>query len=66
MKYLFLGGDGTVSELFNGLVLRECRLKGIDANDISQTLPKPSKPIGIIPGKLTKHVMCFSNSYLIR
>ncbi|KAF7267127.1 hypothetical protein GWI33_019621 [Rhynchophorus ferrugineus] len=48
-----VGGDGTVSELFNGLVLRECRLKGIDANDINQELPKPRKPIGIIPGGST-------------
>lgn len=45
-----VGGDGTVSELFNGLVLRECRLKGIDADDITQELPKPTLPIGIIPG----------------
>lgn len=47
-----VGGDGTVSELFNGLVLKECYLKGIDADDIKQTLPKPSLPIGIIPGEL--------------
>lgn len=46
-----VGGDGTVSELFNGLVLRECRLKGIDADDITQELPKPPLPIGIIPGQ---------------
>lgn len=39
-----------MSELFNGLVLRECRLKNVDANDIHQTLPKPKLPIGIIPG----------------
>ncbi|KAL1493072.1 hypothetical protein ABEB36_011206 [Hypothenemus hampei] len=48
-----VGGDGTVSELFNGLVLRECRIKRINANDIHQNLPKPSKPIGIIPGGST-------------
>ncbi|CAG9759791.1 unnamed protein product [Ceutorhynchus assimilis] len=48
-----VGGDGTVSELFNGLVLRECRLKGIDPNNIHLALPKPNKPIGIIPGGST-------------
>ncbi|KAG5892276.1 hypothetical protein JTB14_036242 [Gonioctena quinquepunctata] len=48
-----VGGDGTVSELFNGLVLRECRTKGIDPNDISQSLPKPRIPVGIIPGGST-------------
>lgn len=46
-----VGGDGTLSELFNGMVLRECRLKGIDPDDISQELPKPSLPVGVIPGK---------------
>ncbi|CAG9816420.1 unnamed protein product [Phaedon cochleariae] len=48
-----VGGDGTVSELFNGLVLRECRQNGIDADDINQSLPKPKIPIGIIPGGST-------------
>lgn len=48
-----VGGDGTVSELFNGLVLRECRLQGVDFNDIDENLPKPKKPIGIIPGGST-------------
>lgn len=28
-----VGGDGTVSELFNGLVLRECKNHGIDAGN---------------------------------
>lgn len=46
-----VGGDGTVSELFNGLVLRECRNKGIDADNINTPLPSPRLPIGIIPGK---------------
>lgn len=45
-----VGGDGTVSELFNGMVHRECRLKDMDPNDINQSLPKPSLPIGVIPG----------------
>lgn len=46
-----VGGDGTLSELFNGMVLRQCRLMGIDPDDISQELPKPTMPVGIIPGK---------------
>lgn len=46
-----VGGDGTVSELFNGLVLRECALETIDADDIKQNLPKPSLPVAIIPGR---------------
>lgn len=45
-----VGGDGTVSELFNGLVIRECRLQGVNPDDIHQEYPKPSLPIGIIPG----------------
>lgn len=48
-----VGGDGTVSELFNGLVLRECKIKGIIPDDINQILPKPKIPIGIIPGGST-------------
>lgn len=48
-----VGGDGTVSELFNGLVLRECRNKGIDADNINTPLPSPRLPIGIIPGGST-------------
>lgn len=47
-----VGGDGTVSELFNGLVLRECRISGLDPDDINQNLPKPKIPVGIIPGKV--------------
>lgn len=47
-----VGGDGTVSELFNGLVLRECRKEGIDYDDINVNLPKPTLAVGIIPGTL--------------
>ncbi|EFA10927.1 ceramide kinase [Tribolium castaneum] len=52
-----VGGDGTVSELFNGLVLRECKNLGIDADDIEQDLPKPKIPIGIIPGGSTDTIV---------
>ncbi|CAG9855157.1 unnamed protein product [Phyllotreta striolata] len=48
-----VGGDGTVSELFNGLVLRECKIRGVDPDDIDQNLPRPRIPIGIIPGGST-------------
>lgn len=46
-----VGGDGTLSELFNGMVHRECRLKGINPNNMNEALPKPSLPVGVIPGK---------------
>lgn len=52
-----VGGDGTVSELFNGLVLRECNIKGVDPDDIDQNLPKPKIPIGIIPGTINSYKM---------
>lgn len=45
-----VGGDGTLSELFNGMVLRQCKITGIDPDDISQELPKPTIPVGVIPG----------------
>lgn len=45
-----VGGDGTVAEVFNGLVIRECRLKDIDMDNYSVELPKPSLPVGVIPG----------------
>lgn len=52
-----VGGDGTVSELFNGLVLRECKRLGIDYDDINVNLPKPKLPVGIIPG-----IKCFNTT----
>ncbi|KAF5297417.1 hypothetical protein FQR65_LT01348 [Abscondita terminalis] len=48
-----IGGDGTSSELFNGLVLRECRLRGVDPDDVNVELPKCTIPVGIIPGGST-------------
>lgn len=51
-----VGGDGTVSELFNGLVMRECRLKGSNFNDLEEPLPKSSIPVGIIPGGSTNTI----------
>ncbi|KAF5300184.1 hypothetical protein FQA39_LY11218 [Lamprigera yunnana] len=52
-----VGGDGTVSELFNGLVIRECNLCGINPDDLNERLPKPSLPIGIIPGGSTDTIV---------
>lgn len=48
-----VGGDGTFSEVFNGLVLRACRENGINANDIEVDLPDPKIPVGVIPGGST-------------
>lgn len=48
-----VGGDGTVSEIFNGLVMRECRDQCIDIDDANVDLPTPKMPIGIIPGGST-------------
>lgn len=49
------GGDGTFSELFNGLIYRDILIKHsdepskIDINNI----PRPTKPLGIIPAGST-------------
>ncbi|XP_018320577.1 ceramide kinase [Agrilus planipennis] len=51
-----VGGDGTISELFNGLVLKECQKQGIDPDDMSIDLPKPNLPIGVIPGGSTDSI----------
>lgn len=48
-----IGGDGTSNEMFNGLVLRECRLHDINPDDVSVKLPKPQLPVGLIPGGST-------------
>lgn len=52
------GGDGTFSELFNGLIYRDLvhehpdKAPKIDVNNI----PRPSKPIGVIPAGSTDTV----------
>lgn len=48
-----VGGDGTFSEVFNGLVLRACRENGVNQNDIEMDLPSPQLPVGVIPGGST-------------
>lgn len=49
------GGDGTFSELFNGLIYRDILKE--HSNDSSkidvENIPKPQKPLGIIPAGST-------------
>ncbi|XP_055690005.1 ceramide kinase [Lutzomyia longipalpis] len=49
-----VGGDGTFSELFNGLVARECRDAGVPMT--SASLPRPRIPLAVIPGGSTNTV----------
>ena len=44
-----VGGDGTFSQAFNGLLLRMAKDAGIDLNDHTQKPVMPSVPIGLIP-----------------
>ncbi|XP_021926264.1 ceramide kinase isoform X2 [Zootermopsis nevadensis] len=48
-----VGGDGTFSEVFNGLVLRTARDNGVDHNDPDVQLPPPLLRVGVIPGGST-------------
>nr|CAD7393262.1 unnamed protein product [Timema cristinae] len=55
-----VGGDGTFAEVFNGLVLRTAKDKGIDQNDPEAILPTPSLRVGIIPaGSTDTMAYCF-------
>lgn len=54
-----IGGDGTFSEVFNGLVLRTILDFGLDPAsifDMNIDIPRPNIPIGIIPGGSTDTV----------
>lgn len=54
-----IGGDGTFSEVFNGLVLRSILDLGLDPASIFEMnidIPRPNIPIGIIPGGSTDTV----------
>lgn len=51
-----IGGDGTFSEVFNGLVLRAAKDQQIDLNDPDAKLPSPVLPVGVIPGGSTDTV----------
>jgi ceramide kinase len=48
-----VGGDGTFSEIFNGLALRAARDSGVDYNDPDAELPPPLLRVGVIPGGST-------------
>lgn len=48
-----VGGDGTFSEVFNGLILRSARENNVDIHDSEVVLPPPGLPIGVIPSGST-------------
>lgn len=51
-----VGGDGTFSEVFNGLLMRTCREQNINIDDINAMLPTPQLPVGIIPAGSTNTI----------
>ncbi|XP_046682846.1 ceramide kinase [Homalodisca vitripennis] len=51
-----VGGDGTFSEIMNGLITRTARDNGVDPNNVACDLPKPNLRVGIIPGGSTDTV----------
>ncbi|XP_006566593.1 ceramide kinase isoform X3 [Apis mellifera] len=51
-----IGGDGTLAEVINGLVLRTSRDRQIDPNNPEANLPTPRLPIGVIPSGSTDTV----------
>ncbi|XP_076634236.1 ceramide kinase isoform X2 [Colletes latitarsis] len=51
-----IGGDGTLAEVINGLVLRTSKDQQIDPNDPDVRLPTPRLPIGVIPSGSTDTV----------
>lgn len=48
-----IGGDGTFSELFNGLISRAAWDQRIDLDNPDVRLPRPSIPVGVIPSGST-------------
>ncbi|KOC62165.1 Ceramide kinase [Habropoda laboriosa] len=51
-----IGGDGTLAEIINGLVLRTSKELQVDPNNPEATLPSPRLPIGVIPSGSTDTV----------
>lgn len=51
-----IGGDGTLAEVLNALVLRTAKEKGIDTDNPAAELPQPSICVGVIPGGSTDTV----------
>lgn len=51
-----IGGDGTFSEMFNGLILRAAKDQQIDPNDPDVRLPIPDLSVGVIPSGSTDTV----------
>ena len=62
-----IGGDGTFSEVFNGLVQRAARDCDVDYNNPDARLPKPSLRVGVITGGSTDTMAyCFNGTTDIR
>lgn len=63
-----IGGDGTFSEVFNGLVFRSMKLSGLDPTRIqNEDLQTPQMPIGVIPAGSTDTVAyCLNGTTDIR
>lgn len=51
-----VGGDGTFSEIMNGLITRTARDQGVDFNNPNNELPRPALRVGVIPGGSTDTV----------
>ncbi|XP_065349487.1 ceramide kinase [Cloeon dipterum] len=51
-----IGGDGTFSEVVNGLVTRACMDSGLEQGDVAEEVPKPKISIGLVPGGSTDTV----------
>ncbi|GIY03249.1 ceramide kinase [Caerostris extrusa] len=66
LKYdgiICVGGDGMFSEVLNSVLLKTQKDKGIDSNDIYNTLMIPRIPLGIIPaGSTNAAANCITGS----
>ncbi|GBO30748.1 Ceramide kinase, partial [Araneus ventricosus] len=58
-----VGGDGMFSEVLNSVLLKAQKDKGVDSNDVYNTLTIPKIPLGIIPaGSTNAAVNCITGS----